>query len=59
MKRLNNSTDTSTTKEIANVLYGIKADLINQADILGDKGGVIEYLSCEIGNVAERVAGIV
>jgi len=59
IKRLNNSTDTSTTKEIANVLYGIKTDLINQAEILGDKGGVIEYLSCEIGNVAERVAGIV
>jgi len=59
IKCLNNSTNTSNTKEIADGLYGIKADLINQADILGDKGGVIEYLSCEIGNVAERVAGMV
>ncbi|MCL2628199.1 MAG: hypothetical protein FWD44_05850, partial [Oscillospiraceae bacterium] len=59
MNRLNNSTDTSNIKEIANRLYGVKADLITQADILGDKGGVIEYLSFEIGNVAERVDGIV
>jgi AraC family transcriptional regulator len=52
-----NATEQTEFKKISDRLFEIKSDLMTQAEILKERGGAVEYLSCEIGYMAERAAG--
>ena len=47
--------DETAYKPIADSLYKIKADLSEQADILGDIGGAVRFLSEQFGRLADVV----